>query len=196
MLHKSCDTPITSPCSQHTHTHTNEHTHGPYHANIVIPARNFLPLLAVTCDLTVLWWWHNKILHWLREVQIVWWHSVCVWVYVSLSALTVSVFADRTQAWLASFNRGLFGRVSRAVCLFWIIVDTRLLPLWHQSNIKESWLWKTSLMPSLCLTGFSLDPAGFLWVQQSYTWVTLDEGPANQSEWVGIFLSSQRFGEK
>lgn len=146
MLHKSCDTAITSPVLN-THTHTNEHTHGPYHANIVIPARNFLPLLAVTCDLTVLWWWHNKIRHWQRQVQIVWWHSVCVCVSVRVPVRTHC----QCVCWqnpglasfgLASFNRGLFGRVSRAVCLLWIIVDTRLLPLWHQSNTKESWLWK------------------------------------------------------
>lgn len=50
----------------------------PYHANIVIPARNFLPLLAVTSDLMALWWLHSKMLHEVRFVHTVQQQCVCV----------------------------------------------------------------------------------------------------------------------
>lgn len=66
LLHSKCYINLVTPpdniplFSPHTHTHTS------YHANIVIPARNFLPLLAVTSDLMVLWWLHSKMLHGVR----------------------------------------------------------------------------------------------------------------------------------
>lgn len=92
---------------------------------------------------------------------------VCVRMCVSLSALTVSVFADRVQALLVlgwhpsieacSAQQSL---CSHAVFLFSITVNTRpLLPHWHQSHIKESRLSKTNcFIPSCRLTGLSLAP--------------------------------------
>lgn len=92
---------------------------------------------------------------------------MCADVCVSLSALTVSVFADRIQALLVlgwhpsieacSAQRSL---CSHAVFLFSITVNTRpLLPPWQQSHIKESQLSKTNcFIPSRRLTDLSLAP--------------------------------------
>lgn len=54
LLHSKCYINLVTPLDYIPLLAPHTHTHNPYHANIVILARNFLPLLAVTSDLMVL----------------------------------------------------------------------------------------------------------------------------------------------
>lgn len=112
LLHSKCYINLVMPPPLHLpHTHP-PHTHTPYHANIVILARNFLPLLAVTSDLMALWWLHSKMLHGVRSVQIAEWRGVCVcvWKCVPVSSHCRCVCWQNpglTSFGLASINGGL-----------------------------------------------------------------------------------------